>query len=317
MAIFKKINIGVAAVLLAGGCSCIAIPSCTSADSPEESPLEIRLSFGVPRIGTGVESRTRGVLEADAEFTAGIGGWEAMGNSSYAFSPSWQTRFRAKANPETADVVLETRQHYNSSSSVKTYMKAWYPDGELSNGTVDFSLAPEYLGDGTLDPLLAREISGSKEDRDNKTLRFEHLATQLLFKVKEGEGLAPDTRIRKIEIRDADVPRGVDLTADILVSDRKDLEVPGIDGTTVIGTTPEGNAVGVPVMLKAPAGNTLTLRVTTSTAVFDNITVTIDDDAAFLPGKAYEITLTFNQRGLKIGALVTEWNRDTGAGTVI
>lgn len=316
MAIFKKINIGVAAFLLSAGC-CMEITSCTSVDSLEESHEEILLSSGVPQIDAGVESRTRAVLEADAEFTAGIGGWEATGNSSYAFNATWQTRFRAKANPEIADVVLETRQLYNSSSSVKTYMKAWYPDGTLSNGTVDFSLCPEYRGDGTLDPLLAREISGSKADRDNKTLHFEHLSTQLLFIVKEGEGLAPDTRIEKIEIRDAEVPRGVDLTADILVSDRKILEVPGIDGTTVIGTTAAGDAAGVPVMLKAPAGNTLTLRVTTSTAVFDNVTVTIDDDAAFLPGKAYEITLTFNQRGLEIGALVTEWNRGTGAGTVI
>lgn len=315
MNLLQKLNLGVATALLAG---CVSgFTSCTSADGPEAGGEEILLSAGVPRVTTNAASGTRAVLADDAEFTAGIAGWQSAGSPAYAAGATWQTRFRAKANPAVADVSLETRQTYHSSSSVKTYMKAWYPDGKLENGTVDFSLCPEYKGDGTLDVLLARELSGSKADRFNKALLFEHVTTQLLFKVKEGEGLAAGTRIEKIEIMNAKVPYALNLTADRVLSNEATLAVPGIDGTVVIGTTPAGDIVGEPVMLETPSGNTLTLRVTTSTAVFENIVITIDDDEYFLSGKAYEITLTFNQREIEIGAAVAEWSPGSGSGTII
>lgn len=300
--------------LPAGICSCSS-----SGDIPDEENVreEILLEAGVPEVEQQIAGSTRGVVSGGAEFKAGICGWESAEAPVYAASPTWQTRFSAKALPQVADVALETRQTYNPSSSVKTYMKAWYPDGKLENGRVDFTLCKENLGNSTLDILLAREINGSKADRFGKALKFEHLTTQLIFKVKKGEGLAPATRINKIEIKNAKVPYALELANDKLISREATLSVPGIDGKIVIGTTAAGDKVGQPVMIEAPQGKSVTLRVTTSTAVFENVTVTIDKDANFLPGKAYEITLTFNQREVEIGASVTNWAGGTGSGTVI
>lgn len=318
MVIYNRIQIVVMA--LAALLFPVGICSCSSSgDIPDEESVreEILLEAGVPDVEQYITGPTRGVVSGGSEFKAGICGWETSQAPSYAASPTWHTRFTAKALPQVADIALETRQTYHPSSSVKTYMKAWYPDGKLENGRVDFSLCKENLGNSTLDILLAREINGSKADRFGKALKFEHLTTQLIFKVKEGEGLAPGTHINKIEIKNAKVPYALELSNDKLISREATLPVPGIDGKTVIGTTPAGDKVGQPVMIEAPQGKSVTLRVTTSTAVFENITVTIDKDANFLPGKAYEITLTFNQREVEIGTSVTNWAGGTGSGTVI
>lgn len=313
MAVFKKLKLSAASALLIG-CFCPGVTSCTSGDGPDGGD-EILVTAGVPRVA-GEVAGTRSVVAGDVEFTAGIAGWETSGSPVYSSGTTWQTRFRAKANPTSAAVTLETRQHYNSSSSVKTYMKAWYPDGALANGTVDFTSCTEYKGDGTLDPLLAREIFGTKTDRYDKTLRFEHLTTQLIFKVKSGDGSNQGKSIEKIEIMNAKVPDALDIVNETLSGQVKTLTVPGVDGTTVVGATPEGDVVGEPVMLMAPQGKNLTLRITTSESVFDNITVTIDGDADFLVGKAYEITLTFYQLKIQLGASVTDWITDAGSAFV-
>ena len=61
----------------------------------------------------------------------------------------------------------------------------------------------------------------------------------------------------------------------------------------------------------------MTVNVETSTASFKNVTVTIDDDTKFLPGKAYTVTLTFQQKEILLKAAVTAWNDSgTGAATI-
>ena len=85
----------------------------------------------------------------------------------------------------------------------------------------------------------------------------------------------------------------------------------------MIGTTEAGDAAGSPLMIVPPVGNTVTMKVTTSTAVFDNITATIDTDENFVAGKAYTIALTFNQQKVDLNATLADWSAGTGSGTVI
>ena len=84
----------------------------------------------------------------------------------------------------------------------------------------------------------------------------------------------------------------------------------------MIGTTETGDAVGNPLMIVPPAGNTVTLKVTTSVTAFDDIVATIDGDDKFQAGKAYTITLTFGQKNIELSATLAEWSAGTGSGLV-
>lgn len=92
------------------------------------------------------------------------------------------------------------------------------------------------------------------------------------------------------------------------------LDVPGIPADKEISTT--AAVVGEPVMIRPMRGNTVTLRIETSSATFERVTATIDDDTNFVEGKAYTITLTFKQQSLSLTATVAEWTRGSGSAEV-
>ena len=206
--------------------------------------------------------------------------------------------------------VLKDPQTYDANNGVKTYMKAWQPAGAPANGAVTFSNT-----DGTVDVLLAGPISGSKNDNTGKVLHFAHKSTQLKFKVVADASLAAGTTIRKISVLNAELPTGIDLTADaVTYAAVATLDVPGIPADKEISTT--AAVVGEPVMIRPMRGNTVTLRIETSSATFERVTATIDDDTNFVEGKAYTITLTFKQQSLSLTATVAEWTRGSGSAEV-
>lgn len=300
-------------LLLAAACVC----ACSKSESGEQIPggdAEIRLSAGLPAASV----RSKAPIDSGDTFIPAVAGWESAAAANYAGAPAWKTAASEIAASATAQAVtLTDRQFYNANGTIKTYMKAWYPQGTLADGKVTFTGDASYEGDGTDDVLLAGEVSGSKSDRENKVLAFGHLTTQLKFVVKAGEGLASDTKITAIELKNVAVPAGIDLATDALTgSARETLSVPGIDGGLMIGTTETGDAVGNPLMIVPPAGNTVTLKVSTSRAESDNIIATIDGDDKFQAGKAYTITLTFSQKNIELSATLAEWSAGTGSGLV-
>lgn len=300
-------------LLLAAACLC----ACSKSESGEQIPdgdAVIRLSAGLP--SASVQSKAP--IESGDTFTPAVAGWESLAAASYTAAPTWNTTTSEITASATAQAVtLTDGQVYNADKTVKTYMKAWYPQGTLTNGTVTFTADDSYKGDGTDDVLLSSEVSGDKSDRENKVLAFKHLTTQLKFVVKAGTGLAEDTKLTGIELKSVDVPSGINLTTDALIGTAKEtLSVPAIDGSLVIGTTETGDAAGSPLMIVPPTGKTVTLKVTTSVAEFDNIAATIDTDDKFQAGKAYTITLTFGQKNIELSATLDEWTSGTGSGTV-
>lgn len=303
-------------LLLAAACLCACSKS--ESESSEQIPdgeAVIRLSAGVP----GASVQGKAPINSGDKFTPAVAGWETSAVVNYASVPTWKTTTSEITASTTAQAVtLTAGQVYNADRTFKTYMKAWYPQGVLNNGNVLFTSDPDYRDDGTVDILLADEISGDKSDRENKVLAFGHLTTQIKFVVKEGSGLAADTKLTKIELKSVDVPSGINLVTNALLTSSKNaLSVPDIDGNLVIGTTAAGDAAGSPLMIAPPSGtNTLMLKVTTSMAEFDNIEATIDDDTAFQAGKAYTVTLTFGQKNIELSATLAEWSAGTGSGTV-
>lgn len=300
-------------LLLTAACLC----ACGKSESGEQIPdgdAVIRLSAGLPTASV----QSKAPIESGDKFTPAVAGWESTAAASYTAALTWKTTTSEITASTTAQAVtLADQQVYNADKTVKTYMKAWYPQGTLTNGTVTFTADDSYKGDGTDDVLLSAEVSGDKSDRENKVLAFKHLTTQLKFVVKAGTGLAEDTKLTKIELKSVDVPSGINLTTDALTGTAKEtLSVPAIDGSLVIGTKAEGDDAGSPLMIVPPTGKTVTLKVTTSVAEFDNIVATIDTDEKFQAGKAYTITLTFGQKNIELSATLDEWTSGTGSGTV-
>lgn len=296
----------------------VAASLCACSKDKESGPLDgtadIVLSAGLP--SASVQSKA--AINSGDKFTPAVAGWESSAAASYNTAPTWNTTTSEITASTTAQAVtLTDGQVYNADKAVKTYMKAWYPQGTLTDGKVAFTADASYKGDGTDDVLLAGEVVGDKSDRENKVLAFAHLTTQLKFVVKAGTGLTSGTKLTKIELKNVDVPGGIDLATDALTGTTKEtLSVPDIDGNLVIGTTAAGDAAGSPLMIVPPSGNTVTLKVTTSVAEFDNIVATIDTDTKFEAGKAYTITLTFGQKNIELSATLDEWTSGTGSGTV-
>lgn len=130
------------------------------------------------------------------------------------------------------------------------------------------------------------------------------------------KSLVLPTTVEYIRIKGAELPVGIDLTADALIcSSAADLDVPEAAGVAI---TEEGVLAGQPVMIRPMDGNTVTLDIKTDNALYEGVTATIDGDASFLPGKAYTITLNFIQEEVELTATVTEWdNTGKGSGTIL
>ena len=300
-------------LLMAAACLCAC--SKDKDGALPDGAADIVLSAGIPTASV----QSKAPVNSGDKFSPSVAGWESSSAVNYAVAPTWQTTTsEITASATTQAVTLTDGQVYSADKTIKTYMKAWYPQGTLADGQVTFTGDASYKGDGTDDVLLAGEVSGSKIDRANKVLAFGHMATQLKFVVIEGEGLSADTKLMKIELKNVEVPGGINLVTNALTGTAKEaLSVPDIDGSLVIGTTEAGDAAGSPLMIVPPVGNTVTMKVTTSTAVFDNITATIDTDENFVAGKAYTIALTFNQQKVDLNATLADWSAGTGSGTVI
>lgn len=272
-------------------------------------------------LGAGVNVISRAVISSGSEVKAGIAGWEAASTPTYAEAPGWggsgDPEVITTTASETAQNVAWTAQRYYAPDGKTTYMKAWSPAGTFSTGnTVSFTNT-----DGSVDVLLAPVVSGSKTGKVSAPLAFRHMASQIKFSVKKGEGLAEGTKIESITIKDAQLPTGFDLKKGIdddgavTYASAADLTVPNIDGSKEIGNTTAGDPVGDAVMIKPIASKTFTVDITTNNASYTNKTVTVTTDQV-LAGYAYEITLTFGQAGIELTATVADWKTASGSAEI-
>lgn len=288
-----------------------ALVGCSKSESGNASfgdDVHIALSAGIPT--ASIAPGSRAVVETGTAFTAGVAGWETDAAVAYGNAATWYTTANITASTAVQPVKLAASQVYNANNGIKTYMKAWYPAGAPVDGAVTFPNT-----DGTVDVLLAGPISGSKNDNTGKVLQFAHKSTQLKFKVVADASLVGGTTIRKISVLNAELPTGIDLTSDaVTYAAAATLDVPGIPADKEISTT--AAVVGEPVMIRPMSGNTVTLRIETSSATFERVTATIDDDTNFVEGKAYTITLTFKQQSLSLTATVAEWTKGSGSAEV-
>lgn len=281
-----------------------AMVSCSNEKTPSDDSIsrEIKLN------GAIVSVNTKGSIGATDNFTASIGGWESTGNPIYTAAPTWQTTTSISGGAQNDDVTLATPQYYNADNGIKTYVKGWYPAGTPVSGIVSFSNT-----DGSVDVLYANAVSGSKLTPIASSLSFSHLTSQLNFEVVAGKGLAAGTTLTSITVKDVQAPVSLNLTNGSLGTETpKDYLVQNITNNPTIGKT--ALSVGNPLMILS--GTTLKLKVVTSNATFDDVAVTLNQDASLVAGKAYTIKLTFTQVGIVFSSSVSPWTNETGAGQV-
>lgn len=268
------------------------------------------------RLGSGVATVSKAPVTEGTSFTAGIAGWENSATETYAAAPLWNTTIQTTANAEDGqNVTWNKQQYYNADAGTTTYMKAWHPAGTLSGTSVTFGNT-----DGSVDALLAPVVSGTKltKDADDKVLAFAHRTAQINFKVQAGAGLAENTTLRSIKIKDAQLPTGFDLTKEIAdavtYAEAADLTVPGItaDAITIAETA---TSAGSAVMIKPITGNTFSIDVETSNATYTGQKVTVNGTNVEA-GTAYDVTLTFGQGGITLKATVTAWKTETGSAAI-
>lgn len=269
-------------------------------------PVAIALKAGVQT--TSVVSRAP--ITGSATFKPIIMGWNvADENAPGAVGTTWTTTTTEgiAGNATDVGITLLAPQFYPADGS-KTYMKAFYAEGAIVDGTNDWEY--DFTNtDGQKDVLMAAAISGDKNTAASG-FAFTHPLMQLKFKLVAGDGFPDDVKVTSMTIKGAQLPIGVDMSDNtVTYAAAAALAVPGA-ADSPISTQP---TAGNPVMVKPFTGKTFTMEIVTSEKTYPNVTVTLDD--AIGAGVAYTVTLTFKEK-ISATASVTDWTTGTGSGTV-
>ena len=294
-------------------------------------PVAIRLSSG---IGDAAKAGSKAPVTAEVPATVQIEGWENTEAEAYAGASTWQSTAAVTVSETAAAITLSPVQYYNADESIKTYIKGWYPAAKSANGKVTFSAAEDaekgydYAGDGTDDVLLSNEVSGCKKEAEqiSEALVFDHVTTQLVFKVKKGEGLAAGTKIKTIKLKGGKIPGGIDLSSGTVTFTAPTEDDGELDTKAEVAEiTTEATQAGVALMVEETSDNdALTLFIETTTddgttvaATYDNVKIKPSTGTGFKKGTAYSIEMTFKQNGIVLEANITPWTEATGEGEVI
>lgn len=293
-------------------------------------PVAIRLSSG---IGDAAKAGSKAPVTAEVPATVQIEGWENTEAEAYAGASTWQSTAAVTVSETAAAITLSPVQYYNADESIKTYIKGWYPAAKSANGKVTFSAAEDaekgydYAGDGTDDVLLSNEVSGGKKEAEqiSEALVFDHVTTQLVFKVKKGEGLAAGTKIKTIKLKGGKIPGGIDLSSGTVTFTAPTEDDGKLDTKAEVAEiTTEATQAGVALMVEETSDNdALTLFIETTidgtnvAATYDNVKIKPSTGTGFKKGTAYSIEMTFKQNGIVLEANITPWTEATGEGEVI
>lgn len=306
--IFSALALGMMA-----SCSNTEVEGIDAVDNGE--PVAIQLSAGVETNVVAGLSRAA-ITGEDGVFVATVLGWEGS-TADYSVATKWKTttnNISAQANDEA--ITLTEAKYYSSDKAVSTYMKAYYPAGIATAGNYNFTTP---VKDGTQDILVSTEVVGNRSNTTNKVFTFTHPLTQLKFSAIEGNGWGTGSvgSVKSITLKDVSVATGVEISDNSLVSE-------SIASLVVTNITEAGIAVGKtdtpmgdPVMIVPTTKNEILVDVVMTDGIsFSDVKVTTTDDT-FMAGKAYTITLTFNNKKVAGTATVTDWaTGGTGSGTV-
>lgn len=314
--------------------SAVLFTSCSSNNEPETGKDDTGAFDSTTQaiiLGSSTQKIifSRSTVNNSNSVTAQIAGWEIDGSPIlYTTAPTWggsnePTTITFKASSSTQPASWNNQKYYNANPDINTYMRAWYPPGEITDGKVTIENT-----DGTKDFLLAENaVVGSAKDISGKDFAFKHATAQVKFVIKASEGISNGTTIKSITLVDVAVPNGFDFTEEkgrVTFSEHVNLQVSGINDKPIETNLEERALDKVYAMIKPTTSNSLKINVETNNASFFNVAVTIDNNGiesntetqGLLEGVAYEILLTFTSAGISASATIVDWD-STGPNTVV
>ena len=157
--------------------------------------------------------------------------------------------------------------------------------------------------DGEQDVMYATAVAAGKEDDEHKdpiNLSFEHLTTQLNFKIQMtkvdgGDWGNKTVAVKEIKVQSAQLPQAVNAAnGDVTWSTASPLNVPNIKNFTLSTTATQ---IGNPIMVKGESSVKLdvTLTVDGADLLFSNVPIkdatTSGSDLATVTGQSHLVTL--------------------------
>lgn len=152
---------------------CSSEDDCATNPEPAGDVTEIKLSAGIQGVATRSPVSTNDNITAPFVASATTGDYTTNAWSS-------TVTFVASSTP-TAALSFSPARYYPVDNS-PIYIRGYYPAGTLSGKTVTLA------GDGTEDVMLTAQASGTKATAGALSFVFNHLLTQLQFKLVAGAG---------------------------------------------------------------------------------------------------------------------------------
>jgi hypothetical protein len=267
---------------------------------------------------SGFETKVLGLNFARINQDAATGVYPSYGSTALNATRAAGTGSKAIAFDAGSEQYY-TPAGTNSSSK----MVGWYPRVS-ENGSVSFaSGVVSFTIDGSTDVMLSNEVAGSTAalfSADEKKFTFNHLLTQLQFKVYAVDDAAKTSwgTITSVKVKSQYTACSVTLPAAIsfpTTGTTSDLSV--LSGATLEMGVGSANAVSVGYSMIAPvaAAGSVTLEIVTSAGETGTVVIPVPA-TGFLASNAYVITLSFSNRGITGSAGIGAWESHTVADEV-
>lgn len=273
-----------------------ALSGCSSEEEKvglNDRPVEIKLSAGISGLQTKAPVNTGDNITASFVASATTGDYTTNAWNATA-------TFIASTTASTS-FSFNTPKYYPVDGS-SVYIKGYFPAGTISGKTVTFTGT-----DGSNDVMITPQVSGSKTTVTPLAFTFNHLLTQLQFKLVASTGYDVTKTVTKIVVKSQQTPATLTLNDGTLTYNTNDVTLSGAFAISLAGT-----AVGVYPMVKS--GVPVVLSVTTSDGVtYPDATISLTT----VTGDAHLITLTFTPKEITATAIVTQWiTGGTGSSTL-
>lgn len=279
-----------------------AMTSCTKTsedDVDPNAPVEIKLGGSITALSKAAVINNT--------FTAQVASSETTGNYTTSL---WSGTDAGKINVNNGSVTFSQTEYYPNDGGT-VYMKGFAPQATINAGQVAYTIS------GKEDIMVTSEISGSRTDNTGKELTFNHLLTQLKFKLvaEDADAITYWGSITSITVKDVEKDLVLNLNTGELTAattpNKGDLEVSEDFASKALTTTAVEN--GYIMVLPSTTAYVLNIKTTENTGGVD-VTIT---PVVTVKGTAHEITLTFKRSEIASSAKTTPWTTgDLGSGEV-
>lgn len=270
-------------------------------ESPAPGPQKVEIRLG-GSVALAATPQGRGVVSEGQYLTAMLIAREGTDAAGYAAATQAWTASGSFHADATAgkEISIVPRQYYNETEGTHTYILGVYPSGTLQGNKVTFTRA-----DGEQDVMISGWAdAGTKTAQPGAapTLAFGHETAQIYFEAEalpnsDGDLFSEPAFVQSITLRDAQVPRGVDITVPAVeFANPASLAIPGMP---TVGLSAVPTACGNPVMVNASALLVvdIVLNVGGSPLLFNGVTLrdaaNPDSNLATKTGRRHKVTLSF------------------------